>query len=134
MSFHSASFLNVAFQPLNINGGIEQFFLQVIEPADNIYICARGVDAVLDQADGSAVGQLFADPLIEYAIDYSETQEDFCSYRVARRCAMKRAKESYWGTARIYEITKNADGEEVEAPSFQEFGKGWKKPDRIDTN
>lgn len=79
-----------------------------------------------------------ADPepteLIEYAIDYSETQEDFRSYRLARRCAMKRAKECFWGTARIYEVTKNERGEEVEAPSFQEFGKSWKKPERIETN
>lgn len=69
---------------------------------------------------------------IEYAISHAEKQEDFGSYRLARRRAMKRAKECFWGVARIYEVTILANGEEVKPKSFQEFGDGWKNPMRID--
>lgn len=66
-------------------------------------------------------------PLIEYAINYEE-HEDFKSYRLARKAALKACKEDFWGSARVYDCWRDEHGQTECSDNFQEFGKGDKRP------
>lgn len=73
-----------------------------------------------------------SDSLVDVAF-HCGAQEDFRVYRLARRAAIKRAKECFWGTARIHEVTRDVTGCDEESSSFQEFCANDKKMARIET-